>query len=541
MYVGTQNFNLSKIWTKLWDLFIDLSDEEIDSADDYNSFISSFVSEQEWGIDVGVTNQEFEDITNSTVSLIQENENDITSSDNILDFAEVMFSMFEDVNVTPYISGNNSFLLNAIPFGDSLLIPLSLLGIYQGSSRFVHFITSLSDGCSVWKYNYTTDTWTELIGNYTGYADLPAGFGNHTNCAASKIVEFNDDLYVGTWRSPREGGCELWRYNGVSWTQVVGKNAQYTDSGFGDSNNSGVWSMKVFNGSLYIGTLNANFTTNGFCQIWRSQDGENWSRVVNRGFRDDGAGEHIWNVYSWKMEEFQGELYAGTFNAQIVRPNYMGCQLWKSPSGDSGTWTKVGLPDGNTSGFKDGFGESENWGIRELRVLNNKLYVGTAVLAAQDEEGLEIWRYNGTNWTCIIGDNSGYYDYRDDGFGDTLNKYAWSMNVSSDNKLWVGTLNGHPWGPPRSNGCEVWCYNGSSWTGIVNTTYGEIPNGFGDIVNVGSRSMIEYPEGSGNIVVGTFRASTKEMKNNRRLFNLGILLLLTIFGFGGCEIWIRYT
>ncbi len=41
---------------------------------------------------------------------------------------------------------------------------------------------------------------------------------------------------------------------------------------------------------------------------------------------------------------------------------------------------------------------------------------------------------------------------------------------------------------------------------LVKDGYDQIPsNGFGNINNEGARSMIEYPLGSGNIVVGTFK------------------------------------
>ena len=43
-------------------------------------------------------------------------------------------------------------------------------------------------------------------------------------------------------------------------------------------------------------------------------------------------------------------------------------------------------------------------------------------------------------------------------------------------------------------------------------------NGFGYLNNVGARSMLEYPPGSGNIVVGTFKF---------------------IYPQEGCEVWIR--
>ena len=113
--------------------------------------------------------------------------------------------------------------------------------------------------------------------------------------------------------------------------------------------------------------------------------------------------------------------------------------------------------------------------------------------------------------------------------GNTSNKYAFSVNVSSDNKLWVGTFNG-PW----TNGCEIWCYNGTDWVSIVKDEDGELPNGFHDILNSGARSMIEYPKDSNKIVIGTFRGSAQGLwEGFLELINLGE-------GIGGCEVWMRY-
>lgn len=96
------------------------------------------------------------------------------------------------------------------------------------------------------------------------------------------------------------------------------------------------------------------------------------------------------------------------------------------------------------------------------------------------------------------------------------------MIVSSDNKLWVGTLNMQIRAlGENTKGCEVWYYNETSWMPIVKDEVGEIDNGFGYIYNEGARVMIEYPRGSGNAVVGTFKV-VKPPKLSE-----------------GCEVWMR--
>ena len=84
-------------------------------------------------------------------------------------------------------------------------------------------------------------------------------------------------------------------------------------------------------------------------------------------------------------------------------------------------------------------------------VYNNSLYVGTF----NQNEGCQVWRYDGSAWTKVIGN----------GFGDPNNGLARSMAVFGGN-LYVGTWNGA--------GGEVWRYNGTTWTQVNE-------NGFGDM------------------------------------------------------------
>lgn len=382
----------------------------------------------------------------------------------------------------------------------------------------MHMRARMSDGCEVWKYNSSLDTWSQLIGDRPE-ADMPKGFGDTKTLAASVIKKFKGKLYVGTWTSPLKG-CEIWRYDGSNWEQVVGENA-LIKGGFNDSKNIAVWCIEEFNDYLYVGTMNWDYTDSGGCQIWRTQDGIHWSRVVNRGFRDflPEAEQNVHNTYAWSTEVFQDHLYIGTFNTNSVfRFKNAGCQLLRTSNGED--WEKVECPGG------DGFGEKENYGIRCMAIYNDELYVATATdgyqLNGPNVQGCEIYKYDGANWTEVIGEGRINPDEKD-GFGSKWNKYVWSMIVSSDNKLWVGTLNmqirmiGED-----TKGCEVWCYNGTKWMPIVKEGIGEINNGFGNIYNEGARGMMEYPAGSGNIVVGTFKL-TKPFEASE-----------------GCEIWMRY-
>ena len=386
-------------------------------------------------------------------------------------------------------------------------------------NKIIHAVVRSSEGCEIWKYNFSTNSLVQIVGAES-VDGMNAGFGHHCNCVAATLCVYKEYLYVGTWNSPigsivqpfRAGG-ELWRYDGKSWEQVIGHDAPVMKGGFGNRKNVGLWSMTEFKDYLYVGTMNWDFSNSGGCEIWRSKDGVNWEQVVDRGFRlnmnlvDIASG--VSNVYAWSMNVFQDRLYVGTFNAcyRWFSPIGMGCQLWQT---DDGTvWKKVTLPTSLDRKYDNGFGEPDNYGIRAMVTYKDKLYVGTATNIIEDS-GCEIWRYDGEFWEPVISDavpgiRPGDTEFS--GFGSSLNKYVWSMIVTSNDELWVGTANGKfvNFFGPESDGCEVWRYNGSSWQQMVGKNGGFLQNGFGYVKNEGARSMIEFPPGSGNVVVGTFK------------------------------------
>lgn len=348
-----------------------------------------------------------------------------------------------------------------------------------------------SDGCEVWKYNNTKDEWSPFISDKFG-ALLSAGFGKKRNFATSIIIPFKGDLYLGTSASSLNG-FEVYRYNSNK-IELVGSN------GFGNRFNSGAWSACEYNNELYIGTMNWNTG----CEIWKSADGVNWTKVIIPN--GDGFGTN-YNVYAWNIKVYNNSLYVGTCN---LNPEE-GCQLWEY---NGLQWKKVDLPGG------DGFGQAGNYGVRNLIVYNNELYVATAQNFLYQEEAFEIWKYDGEKWTCIVGDNG----IIDEGFSNSYNKYAWSMTIGSDNKLWVGTLNIKSLKdniPFYTYGCEIWNYNGLNWQIIAGENPSAvIPGGFGNINNFGARSIIEYPTNSGNLYIGTWTSDVKMLEN-----------------FEGCEVW----
>jgi len=460
-----------------------------------------------------------------------------------------------------YIGTQNNLMTNSLklekqPYGATAasMVP-DLYSVFGDLSRYpvrmaLHLMTVFSQGCEVWRYNHSSDLIEKIIGK-DSLSGIDSGFGSHFNAAASVMKEFNGYLYVGTWNTPVGGvmqsdrkGCEIWRtIDGVNWEQVVGHQAPYIEGGFGNPDNTGAWSIQVFNGSLYVGTMNWDFSDIGGCEVWRTDDGLIWEQVVDHGFRPfmdeyDAKKEAI-NTYAWVMQEYQGELYMGTFNARLWLWNERGtgCQLWKTQDGSN--WEKVDLPNGLNGDFHDGFGEGENYGIRRMVVFQEELYLGIASSFFHDH-GCEIWKYNGLNWTPVISDDvpgAEPTDHIYDGFGSTMNKYIWSMSVTDD-MLWVGTANGQVYLPliykgdreekgirTETKGCEIWCFDGVEWNPVLKDEVGLQPNGLGDSSNLGARGMIEYPKDSGNLIVGTFKLFNAIDDEPRQ----------------GCELWQRYV
>jgi hypothetical protein len=142
---------------------------------------------------------------------------------------------------------------------------------------------------------------------------------------------FSDTLYAGMYNW--DTGAELWKTsNGTTWTQA-------NTNGFGDTENRSIISLAVLGGKLYAGTQNYDSVTpnsNG-CQIWRSEDGSNWEKVVDGGFGDPnnwGAGGLI--VY-------RDQIFAIVNNYNYANSNETkGMEVWRSKTGDSGSWERVG-------------------------------------------------------------------------------------------------------------------------------------------------------------------------------------------------------
>ena len=247
---------------------------------------------------------------------------------------------------------------------------------------------------------------------------------------------------------------------GKIWRSADGTNWEgIMENGFGETANYLVGSFASFGGNIYATVSKAMPTVAGGAEIWRSPTGDQgtWTQVNTDGFGD------MFNIWmdGQNLTVFNGFLYAGTGLNLIT-----GAEVWRSATGDPGSWSQA-----NT----DGFGTANNTTIRTMKVYNGLLYAGVANAA-----GSRIYRTSdGTTWELI----------NDNGFGKGANFEVLMLEEFNGN-LYAGTLNG--------TGFELW----RSPTGNTGTWSAAMIGGFGDANNT-------WPSVQAAIVNGTFWLGTR--------------------------------
>jgi hypothetical protein len=229
--------------------------------------------------------------------------------------------------------------------------------------------------------------------------------------------------------------AQNYTFGAYDWEQV-------NTSGFGEVGNDTIQALSTFGCSIYAGTSN-----DAGAQLWRSTDGESWTSITTDGFGD------VKNLAVDHLYEFDGSFYAGTQNADNPSQSNGG-EVWRSDSGDAGTWNQV---------VWGGFGDSVNGGIYRFIAFNNQLYASTFSWDTSTQGG-EIWRSSS-------GDSESWSQVVSDGFSDSNNAAVLSFAVFNG-YIYAGTQN-------IVSGGEVWrsdTGNDASWE-QVNT------DGFGTIYN----------------------------------------------------------
>lgn len=296
---------------------------------------------------------------------------------------------------------------------------------------------------------------------------VAGGFGDDDRADCDCMAEYMGDLYAGVFVA--YAGCEVWVNDGDSWTYSVGPEG-IVGPGFGDVNNEFCLAMAEYGGRIYASTGNKHG-----CEVW-VYDGKAWTcsvgpgGVIGSGF---GAGEDNEGCYC--LAECGGRLYAGTSNIED------GCEVWAY---DGNAWTCSVGPGG---AIGSGFGAGEDNDVcRCMADYDGRLHAGTS----NPFDGCEVWAYDGDSWTCAAGPGGA----AGSGFGDMNNRTCVSLEQYMG-ELYAGTGND---AGGYSEGCQIWAYDGNSWTRTVT-------GGFGDEENETCASMAEY---AGRLYAGTWNFST---------------------------------
>jgi NHL repeat/6-bladed beta-propeller len=221
--------------------------------------------------------------------------------------------------------------------------------------------------------------------------------------------QFDNMLYAGTYCNGHQGVL-IWKSsNGTTWDPFASNNL--------DPNACGVISSAEFNGDLYFGV--ADWTGNTGGRIWRT-DGTTVTEVVGGGFDDTE------NRTPGGLTAFGGWIFASISNPSSN-------QVWRSESGDPGSWSMV---------LEIGLGEPGAKDRTGLIVHDNFLYL----TAQNDVSGMQVWRTkDGTTWRQV-----GY-----SGFGDSNNlSTEWSNSLAVFNDRLIIEVDN--W----ANGAELWQYIG---------------------------------------------------------------------------------
>ena len=289
-------------------------------------------------------------------------------------------------------------------------------------------------------------------------------------------------LYAGTWgvndaRVYRSSDGWNWELAGAEWV---------TPTAF-------IYDFEVFDGQLYAALDNP-------AQLWRT-DGETWQAVDTVGFGD------LNNAFLSALAVFDDYLYAATAN------DVTGIEVWRSSSGNPGTWIQVN---------QDGFGAIGSSSV-VMEVLQGQLYVGFA----RDGTG-ELWRTSdGMTWETAFSCGLGKPENNHFGMAEYQGYiYVSFRNVATGGEVWRSSdgldwelvfdhglddlNNTRPFGLivadetlyiviSNVNGVQVWrSFDGEHWQRCNTDGWGDLSNTSADFIDKGAAIF------NSNLYIGTY-------------------------------------
>ena len=230
-----------------------------------------------------------------------------------------------------------------------------------------------------------------------------AGPGRGVLLARSRPVSATGPIVCTDWAQVNDGAFGM---------GTGGDSSYASEEGF---------EVLVFGDRLYVGMEADNVYG---ARLWRTKAGvtspagqADWEEVIaDAAGKPFGVTNITQNDHIDSLAAFNGYLYVSTANGGS---STYGTQVWRSPSGDAGTWTQV-----NT----DGFGDVQNTNFKDMQVFDGWLCGGTQNVVT----GAQVWcTADGTSW---VQKNHGGFGASGD---DSTTIEVWSGYVYS-NTLYFG-------------------------------------------------------------------------------------------------------
>ncbi len=279
---------------------------------------------------------------------------------------------------------------------------------YQGNLH-VGLGTTAGDA-EVWRLNEST--WTQIGGD-----NLNGGWNTgYEEVSASAVLD--NTLYIGLGNSA--GDAEVYSWNGSTWTKIGGDNL----NGGWNTGYERVTSLTAYKGELYAGLGSSAGDAELF--VW---NGSSWTRIGGDGINSSWANsvyEHVDSMIVYRDLLMVG-LGTSTDDAEV----------W---SYDGTNWAMIG--GDNVNGSWDAATYER---ARSMVIYNGELYVGLGISTGDGE----IWKYNGSNWSQVGGDNL-------NGGWTSVIEEIQSFSVYRG-KLYAGT------GNTANSDANIWVYGNNAY------------------------------------------------------------------------------
>jgi len=245
------------------------------------------------------------------------------------------------------------------------------------------------------------------------------GLGDKDNVGVGRLATHVDWLFLCAWNT--QTGLKVYRSKDAeAWERI-------SPDGFnGNVHNFTVAGFVWIGDYLYAGTWNQN---DGAAMFRANADAPSasdvtWETIVEGGFS---------NPRNWgftHIREFKDHIYVGCFNF------LEGSEVWRSSTGDPGTWTMV---------CPKAWGSKVNTDSTTMLVHDGFLYLGTETARdAQYAEGTALWRTDG----ALAPPYDQWRQVNTNGFGNGRNHNICGLAEFSG-KIYAATWN-------QTQGFEVW-------------------------------------------------------------------------------------